>query len=190
MKIVSLEWFEQSLERGMILDETLFNPTTPAEDRGKGAWDRIQAPSPILGKRIRDAEPSQALNTFRRKLRRSASTKMGSQSQALWAGITSASFDAQKDEEDDWTENIPNNQDVSQAHTPITPVGETSTLQDNPQSDVQHKEDLARPPSVPHQDHPHVGVFEGRIVLTQGFDEEKVCHLGMQFKALLTISAD
>ncbi|KAI4715022.1 hypothetical protein J4E89_000708 [Alternaria sp. Ai002NY15] len=75
MKIVSLEWLEQSLERGMVLDEALYNPTMPVEERGQGAWDRKLPASPAIGKRTRDAEPSQALNPFRRKLRRSASTK-------------------------------------------------------------------------------------------------------------------
>ncbi|KAI4665638.1 uncharacterized protein J4E78_003100 [Alternaria triticimaculans] len=105
MKIVSLEWLEQSLERGMVLDETLYNPTMPVEERGQGAWDRKLPASPAIGKRTRDAEPSQALNPFRRKLRRSASTKVGSQSDAFWAGITAPSFERPIDE-DEWTEEI------------------------------------------------------------------------------------
>ncbi|KAI4696200.1 uncharacterized protein J4E88_000372 [Alternaria novae-zelandiae] len=105
MKIVSLEWLEQSLERGMVLDEALYNPTMPVEERGQGAWDRKLPASPAIGKRTRDAEPSQALNPFRRKLRRSASTKVGSQSDAFWAGITAPSFERPIDE-DEWTEEI------------------------------------------------------------------------------------
>ncbi|KAI4630456.1 hypothetical protein J4E80_001391 [Alternaria sp. BMP 0032] len=105
MKIVSLEWLEQSLERGMVLDEALYNPTMPVEERGQGAWDRKMPASPAIGKRTRDAEPSQALNPFRRKLRRSASTKVGSQSDAFWAGITAPSFERPIDE-DEWTEEI------------------------------------------------------------------------------------
>ncbi|KAI4628545.1 hypothetical protein J4E83_003095 [Alternaria metachromatica] len=105
MKIVSLEWLEQSLERGMVLDEALYNPTMPVEERGQGAWDRKMPASPAIGKRTRDAEPSQALNPFRRKLRRSASTKVGSQSDAFWAGITAPSFERPLDE-DEWTEEI------------------------------------------------------------------------------------
>ncbi|KAF2126463.1 hypothetical protein P153DRAFT_369177 [Dothidotthia symphoricarpi CBS 119687] len=173
MKIVSLEWFEQSLERGMVLEEALFNPTTPAEDRGKGAWDRIQITSPVLGKRMRDAEPSPALHSFRRKLRRSASTKMGSQSQALWAGITSASLEVPRDEEDDWTENVPANQSVSRAHSPTTLAGETAALHAESHPNADSTEDLSGPPSIPLGDDAHEGVFGGRIVLTHGFDEEK-----------------
>lgn len=122
MKVVSLEWFEQSLERGMVLDEALYNPTIPVEERGQGAWDRRDFPSPGLGKRVREAEPSQALNPFRRKLRRSASTKMGSQSEALWAGITAHSLERPHDEADDWTESVLK-QDTSREHTPTTPAG-------------------------------------------------------------------
>jgi DNA replication regulator DPB11 len=113
---VSLEWFEQSLERGMVLDETFYNPTIPVAERGHGAWDRREFSSPAAGKRPRDTEPSQALNPFRRKLRRSASTKMGTQSEALWAGITAGSFERQQDDGDDWTEDIVLKQDTTRAH--------------------------------------------------------------------------
>src|SRR5690242_15448345 len=104
MKIVTLEWFEQSLERGMALDEALYNPTLPAEERGKDAWIRIETPSPALGKRIRDAEQPQPLNPNRRKLRRAASTKLGIQGDALWAEITTQPPDQAKSEEDEWKE--------------------------------------------------------------------------------------
>jgi DNA replication regulator DPB11 len=173
MKIVSLEWFQQSLERGMVLDEALFNPTMPVEQRGQGAWDRREFPSPAPGKRVRDAEPSQALNPFRRKLRRSASTKMGSQSEALWAGITAASSEKQHDENDDWTEDILDNQDMLREHTPnqgpLSPVGEVS-------ADVDVAHDPHQPPSLSLLPNNNVaaGVFEGRIVFPYGFDDEKV----------------
>jgi DNA replication regulator DPB11 len=176
MKVVSLEWFQQSLERGMVLDETLFNPTIPVEQRGQGAWDRREFPSPAPGKRARDAEPSQSLNLFRRKLRRSASTKMGSQSEALWAGITAASSEKQHDENDDWTEDILGNQETLREHTPtlhrgsLSPVGEAS-------KDVDVAHDRHQPPSLSLHPNNNVaaGVFEDRIVFPYGFDDDKVC---------------
>jgi DNA replication regulator DPB11 len=184
MKIVSLEWFEQSLERGMVLDETFYNPSIPVAERGHGAWDRREFSSPAAGKRTRDAEPSQALNPFRRKLRRSASTKMGSQSEALWAGITAASFGKQQDDEDDWTEGSVLKQDTPRKHTltklPIHPPQE---------HDAPSNEDLAceprQPPvpSVPSNDNTAIGIFEARIVFPYGFDPEKVIVVHAQFNA-------
>jgi DNA replication regulator DPB11 len=176
MKIVSLEWFEQSLERGMVLDETFYNPTIPVAERGHGAWDRREFSSPAAGKRPRDTEPSQALNPFRRKLRRSASTKMGTQSEALWAGITAGSFERQQDEGDDWTEDIVLKQDTPREHT-LTKLPQHPAAQ---KQDVTCDEDPAceprQPPapSLPPSDNTVIGIFESRIVFPYGFDAEKV----------------
>ncbi|KAL6709197.1 protein kinase activating protein dpb11 [Coniothyrium glycines] len=177
LKIVSIEWFEQSLARGMVLDENLFNPTLPAEQRGKGAWDCRQITSPRLGKRTRDGEHSQALNLFRRKLRRSASTKMGSQSEALWAGITAASVGMQHDDEDDWTETSIAKQDDTRASTPNTHATDAAIPADGASIDAESADIHERPR------HPTKlqtgsrqakdGLFEGRIVCPHGFDEDK-----------------
>jgi DNA replication regulator DPB11 len=176
MKIVSLEWFEQSLERGMVLDESLYNPTMPVEQRGQGAWDRREFPSPKLGKRLRDAEPNQALNPFRRKLRRSASTKIGSQSEALWAGITAASLERQHDDRDDWTEGISHDQDTLQKRAPILHAQNPETSVADVSTDADPAYDPHQPPvpSMPPDSNVNSGIFEGRIVFPCGFDDEKV----------------
>jgi DNA replication regulator DPB11 len=185
MKIVSLEWFEQSLERGMVLDEALYNPTMAVEERGRGAWDRRLPTSPALGKRVRDAEPSQALNPFRRKLRRSASTKMGTQSDALWAGITAVSMERQQEGDDDWTEDLSKQDSTrvsTRTHTPTSPQRNAPTDQDDAPTephlaDPAESHEPSLPPHAnqdPHQGHD--GIFEGRIVCPHGFDVEKVRH--------------
>jgi DNA replication regulator DPB11 len=176
MKIVSLEWFEQSLERGMVLEEAYYNPTIPIQERGQGAWDRREFPSPAPGKRPREAEPSEALNPFRRKLRRSASTRMGSQSAELWAGITAASLDKQQENGDDWTEELLDKQDTRQEHTPAVPTQEPTSLEDDAPPDVDSAHD-PRSESLPSRhanaDVAH-GIFGGRVVFPHGFDEQKV----------------
>jgi hypothetical protein len=183
MKIVSIEWLKQSLNRGMVLDEVLYNPTMPLEERGKGAWERIlpTPASPALGKRTRDAGPSQALNPFRRKLRRSASTKMGSQSEALWAGITAASFERPQDAEDDWTEDIVAKQSSTRTSTRTQTPASPQRNADIHQNDVPVEADAAAPADPPElPPHPsfyensYDGIFEGRIVCPLGFDPEKV----------------
>jgi hypothetical protein len=174
MKIISLEWFEQSLERGMVLDESRYNPTLPAEERGKGAWERNQTRSPALGKRTRDAEQVQAINPLKRKLRRSASTKFGTQSDALWAGITSAGFTPDKDEEDDWKEDVPK-QATPREITPAVHAKEGLTHQAVVESEANAVADPAENDAVQSNTSPHAGIFQGRIVVTHAFDEEKVC---------------
>lgn len=180
MKIVSLEWLEQSLDRGMALDESLYNPTMPVEERGQGAWDRRQPMSPAMGKRTRDAEPSQALNPFRRKLRRSASTKLGSQSDALWAGITAPSFERPIDE-DEWTEDILAKQQSTRAstrtHTPVSPGKDASTLAHDAPAESKPRDPAdaqqASLPLQPDNDSGYNGIFQGRLICPHGFDVEK-----------------
>jgi DNA replication regulator DPB11 len=182
MKIVSLEWFEQSLERGMVLDESRYNPTLPAEERGKGAWDRNQTRSPAIGKRTRDAEQTPATNPLKRKLRRSASTKFGTQSDALWAGITSAGFTPDKNEEDDWREDVPK-QTSPQERTPAMHAKEGLTRQANVEPEAHAVPDPVEN-SVAHLDAAsHAGIFQGRIVVTHAFDEEKVSNIHVLVKA-------
>jgi len=171
MKVVSLEWFQQSLERRMALDEAPFNPALPVEERGQGAWERTSS-TPVTGKRARDANASQPLNPFRRKLRRSASTKLGGQSEALWAGITAASAERQQDDGDDWTEHSIAPQEDARAQTPASLPGGATTL-----DTVPSFASLADAPVSPSyglaQGHASDGIFEGRIVCPHGFDKEK-----------------
>jgi hypothetical protein len=101
---------------------------------------------------------------------------MGTQSDALWAGITAVSFENQQDKGDDWTEagDALANQDTPREITPTT----------RPQSPVIPKNDVppaadpaydAQPPtlSIPPNGN-HAGIFQGRIVYPYGFDAEKV----------------
>ncbi|KAH6680556.1 BRCT domain-containing protein [Halenospora varia] len=84
LRIVSIEWLRDSLERGMILDERLYDPILPVEKRGENAWDKTK-PRTSLGKRQR--EDSGAGDASRRKLRRTASAKLNSQSEKIWGDI-------------------------------------------------------------------------------------------------------
>lgn len=177
MKIVSLEWFTQSLERGMVLEEGLFHPTLPIEQQGIGAWDRSQPMSPTLGKRTRGEEGSLALNPFRRKLRRSASTKMGTQSDALWAGITAASTDVQHNDEDDWTDSsIVIKKNDMQRNSPAArprPL-ETPTI-DEETSTYSDPVAVRKRAPEPAAGNMNGGIFQGRVICPYGFDGKKVC---------------
>lgn len=168
MKIVTWEWFEQSRERGMTLDESCYHPAMPLEERGKGAWDRRESTPPMLGKRTRDAGQVELVNPLRRKLRRSASSRMGSQSEALWAGITAGGLERRMDDDDDWTD--------SRLAQPDEPPVRTSTPQATKvtHAEAQPREDPASHLRRPFSDE-HDGIFAGRLVFPHGFDQSKVC---------------
>ena len=96
-KVVSLAWYKDTLTRGMQLDETLYHPSTPINEQGIGAWRRSAPPQPQLGKRTREdntgPEPP-------RKLRRTASARLGSQSDNLWTDIvTGGGFEGSEQEQ-------------------------------------------------------------------------------------------
>jgi DNA replication regulator DPB11 len=91
VRVVSLCWLKDCLDRGMVLEESLYHPTIPAEEQGKGAWNREAKLHVQLRKRAGDEKPPQEAP---RKLRRTASTKLESQSDGLWGDIMGGGFDA------------------------------------------------------------------------------------------------
>lgn len=83
---VTIEWLEQTIQRGMVLDEKCFDPTLPASEIGKGSWTRKEIGPSLLGKRSRSGNPDGG-NTGLRKLRKSASSRLGSHGAAIWEDI-------------------------------------------------------------------------------------------------------
>jgi len=91
IKVVAMEWFQDSLQRGMALEERFYHPLLPIKERGVGAVIIKKAVSP-LGKRAR--QETQAGEPGRRKLRRTASSKLESQNDDLWADLGQNNDDA------------------------------------------------------------------------------------------------
>ncbi|GAD93196.1 conserved hypothetical protein [Paecilomyces variotii No. 5] len=88
IKVVSVKWFTESLDRGMILEETLYHPLTPLDQQGIGAWNKsVRAPAD------KRAQPADSSNSRPRKLRRIASTKLGDQNEGIWGDIMGKGFD-------------------------------------------------------------------------------------------------
>ncbi|KAG6004303.1 hypothetical protein E4U43_000763 [Claviceps pusilla] len=82
---VTLNWLDQSIERGMILEETKFDPLLPAEEQGLGAW--VKRDPSTLGKRSRLSASNGTEERGARKLRKTASMKLSSQRNNLWGDI-------------------------------------------------------------------------------------------------------
>ncbi|TID02064.1 S-M checkpoint control protein rad4 [Colletotrichum higginsianum] len=83
IRTVSLAWLEQSIERGMILDEQCFDPSMPPEEQGQGAWNKANPRRVLSAKRAR----SGVVEGGQRKLRKTASMKLSSQRDTLWGDI-------------------------------------------------------------------------------------------------------
>ena len=70
-----------------MLNETLYDPLLPVEERGRGAWDKTTRPKRTsLGKRAREDSVS-GPERGKKTLRRTASSKLNSQSQQMWGDI-------------------------------------------------------------------------------------------------------
>lgn len=172
IKIVSVEWLEQSIERGMILEETLFHLLLPASDRGRNAWIRKTSSASPLGKRTRDdAGPIPS-----RKLRRTASAKLNSQTSGLWTDIVAAGTANKGGQPDEWDDGHASND----AHTdPVesgpegNPMAGLSITKVGTQagnlSQMEKKSILdVSKPSL------NAGMFQGKRFFVYGFNEKKV----------------
>ncbi|KAK4153520.1 hypothetical protein C8A00DRAFT_43582 [Chaetomidium leptoderma] len=84
---VSAEWVTDSVERGLILDEKLYDPVLAPGERGVGAWNREKSRVSILGKRLRENNANTTQDEQKRKLRKTASMKLNSQRDNLWGDI-------------------------------------------------------------------------------------------------------
>ncbi|KAK3339971.1 hypothetical protein B0T25DRAFT_512268 [Lasiosphaeria hispida] len=84
---VTIEWVNDSAERGLILNEKCYDPTIPQAQRGVGAWNRKASTRQVsMGKRLRDGSAA-GQDEGRRKLRKTASMKLNSQRDNLWGDI-------------------------------------------------------------------------------------------------------
>ncbi|KAI0127751.1 BRCT domain-containing protein [Xylariales sp. AK1849] len=89
IRTVSLEWLTDSVSRGMILEETCYDPILPKDQRGKGAVMKKEMKRVTLGKRLRDAEDGASAppEEGRRKLRKTASLRINGQGNNLWGDV-------------------------------------------------------------------------------------------------------
>ncbi|KAJ5356569.1 hypothetical protein N7517_011178 [Penicillium concentricum] len=90
--VVSVQWFTDSIERGMILDEAKYNPLVPPAEQGLGAWNR-SSPTERGLRRTDSTTKENSLNPRPRKLRRIASTKLVDQNESIWGDIVGTGFE-------------------------------------------------------------------------------------------------
>lgn len=93
IKVVTVKWFSDCVERGMTLDEEKYHPTLSEEEQGVGAWDRTAYAGRSLSRKEVSASKDNPSNSRpRKKLRRTASTKLVDQNENIWGDIIGAGF--------------------------------------------------------------------------------------------------
>ena len=173
LRIVSLEWLQQSLERGMILDEQLYDPLMEAADRGRDAWVRKPVSPNSAMKRPRH---DQAAQPPARKLRRTASARFSSQNESIWTDIVGGGFEqdrSRKSEWDDQRESASIAQQGPDIHTKTKAVPyEPHQSMDESRLKLQgiRQETQSLPSGLSNQQ----GLFAGKRFFLHGFDAKKV----------------
>ena len=186
VRVVSLEWLRDSVERGMILDEDLYDPLLPVAERGRHAWIRTAEPRTSLGKHARDADPTR--DSFRldgagrRKLRRTASSKLESQNSAIWNDIVGGGFTTEKQPSPPW-DDAPSTTEARLRGAPMSiEINDSTRRPPAPiERGVDGKENQ-RPDSGAGERRfdKHLsqrGMFHDHVFFLQGFDEKKVITL-------------
>lgn len=169
IKIVGVEWLEQSLERGLILDEQLYSLALPPADRGRNAWIRRVVSSSSLGKRSFDGDLAP---NGPRKLRRTASAKLNSQNVGFWTDIVNGDVKKEEQKHNQWSEEAL--KDESSRATKAA-----GTLTERFDSHANSSTPIVTPAAPPFGA-PHArlldktGIFAGRRICLHGFNEKKV----------------
>ena len=184
VKIVALEWLEQSLERGMILDEDLYSLALSENERGRNAWIRRTGSTTSLGKRARDSEVAP---NNPRQLRRTASAKLSNQSVGLWTDIVGAEPTVVESKSSEWDEKQRDpasesatiktegtSQPSKRVHQ-LSSIDMTNVAQVEAESWPPNEHGAQKDPKPLHQGSlPKRGLFHGKTFALHGFGEKKV----------------
>lgn len=167
LKLVTKEWIQDSIERGMVLEENLYGPLVPAPERGRNAWIRRSASETSLGKRARD--DSQSLDNVdddflgRRKLRRTTSKRLSSQNSSIWNDIVGGGFGLQKENGDE-RKGAGEEHGQGQSHLPAVNL--------DPRKENQRPSNAKELPELDRTC--RSGLFCGQRMYLHGFDNRKV----------------
>jgi hypothetical protein len=159
---VSFKWFEDSIKRGMSLDESLYVPEMPSDQQGIGAF-RTTPPRErtVLGKRVRVAatiDSGKHEGSCRRKLRKATSLRLEGQSQDFWQEIS--------------TKDVKVDTKVVNAWADDNDVSEIADKQARRLSTHDKTGSYSREkPTNPVQD---AGLFSGYCIFPHGFNEPRL----------------
>lgn len=97
ISVVVVEWLYDSLERGMALEESFYDPRLPKEKIGVGA-------KPAVPLSAASAEVTAQVRG-KRKIRKRAEDILGSQSQSIWGDILGQASNPKPKKRDEWEDN-------------------------------------------------------------------------------------
>jgi DNA replication regulator DPB11 len=163
--VVSAEWLYDSVERGMALDEALYDVRIDSTQRGVNAWNRDHVPQKFaLGKRTRqDVAEDQP---GRRKLRRTISAKLGNARDAIWADIRARPLE--NPSQNEWHDN--------NAGFSVGELNKTGDMGHNGNAVKEQNISLVQPvnrtPIVHSKE--SKGLFSQKVVFIHGFSDSKV----------------
>lgn len=171
IRVVSIEWLQQSIERGMVLDENLYDPLLAPVERGREAWvRRVVTESSI--KRPRDDE---LIPAPVRKLRRTASARFSREGAGIWTDIAESVSGPKDSRQNEWDEHE-NERATSRASDVTQHKITTSKTQ---RVAIDHASQTSSPLDALFvdgmQQHPAKhGLFSGKRFFLHGFDTQKV----------------
>jgi len=159
INVVALKWFDDSLERCMALDESLYDPNMPLEEQGKGAFRRYAKARTSLGKHGRDplAEDTTDGDGGRKKLRRIASMRLEGHSQDILSNMAAHSPDVGAEDVGQWNDGQRHRETAAATHK-SKKASEAFDVSTKSKNELQ-------------------GLFAGQHILIQSFDHAKTKHL-------------
>ncbi|KAI9890417.1 MAG: hypothetical protein M1814_004203 [Vezdaea aestivalis] len=149
LKIVTVEWLWDSLKRGMILDEQAYHPLLPKDQVGLGALTHRASSDSLSLKRAREQNEAGDERLAKRRLKRTASAKLGGQNIRIWDDIIGVMKPVAQEIEE---------KTVDQHGKANEPIDRSKAPRSYLQSDRQSKRS---------------GLFYKRNFLLQGFGEKK-----------------
>ncbi|CAG8051615.1 unnamed protein product [Penicillium olsonii] len=163
IKVVSVKWFTDSIERGMILDEDKYHPLVPQAEQGVGAWNRSLPSQREPSRRDNTNANENSGNPRPRKLRRVASTKLVDQNESIWGDIVGTGFDRE-----------PNGNTTPQGQKPEAPrptiQAYKSFASETTFSESTQSNQLPAPASAPAKDN---GFLHGSYFFIAGFSSKQ-----------------
>jgi len=157
----------------MALHTALFDPRMPSEQQGQRVLKPTATDTVTLGKRQRESVSTNTLaESGKRKLRRTLSSKLESQQEAIWADITDAASGRQPSQLGQEVENRPTSADV-QGNTNLdsTKLHVRPDATGNSRKQIVPQEVEADSFSI--RANP-IGLFHGVNISVHGFEGKKV----------------
>jgi DNA replication regulator DPB11 len=168
IKVVSVKWFTDSIERGMILDEQKYHPLISPAEQGVGAWNRSM-PAPKEPSQKSTSTKENPGNPRPRKLRRTASTKLVDQNESIWGDIVGTGF-ANETSKNDTT---PKRQRPD-ASRPTIQAYKSFASETTFSASPQPQQPVPEPASAPVKDN---GFLHATYFYIHGFSSKQVCAL-------------